>query len=215
MSAARRLQTCIEGVFYFIPAPSDSFYCIKLNILASSPPSKMGILLRGPAMKLKTEGARTLLAYWERQKGEGRLPSSTDLDLVDLAPILSNIVLYEHEANDFTVRFFGTEMVRRLGVDPTGTKVSAGADDPFVNLIIDHLGQVITGPAILAWEYHAQTNEGPLLDIEQIMLPWANEAGEASCILTHIASTSGEDATLTLTLEESFRGQINLQTVTL
>jgi len=166
-------------------------------------------------MELKTEGARTLLAYWESQKGEDRLPSTGDIDLVDLAPILSNMVIYEHGSGDFTVRFFGTEMVRRLGVDLTGVKTSAFSHSPFGELITDHLGQVIRGPVMLTSAYHSQTNEGPLLEIEQIMLPWANEKGEAQCVLSHVTRTSGEDATLTLKLEESFRGLINLQTVSL
>lgn len=171
--------------------------------------------LRGPGMDLKTEGARTLLAYWESQKGNGRLPSTTDLDLVDLAPILSNMVIYEHGESDFTTRFFGTEMVRRLGVDLTGTKTSAFTDQPFGKLIIDHLTQVIDGPTMRALEYHSQTNEGPVLEIEHIMLPWANEKGEAQCVLSHVTRTSGEDATLTLKLEESFIGLVNLQTISL
>ena len=166
-------------------------------------------------MDLKTEGARTLLAYWESQKGDGRLPSTARLDLVDLAPILSNIVIYEHGGNDFTTRFFGTDMVRGLGVDLTGTKTSTFIELPFGKLINDHLNQVISGPVMLTSEYHSQTNEGPVLEIEQIMLPWANEEGEAQCVLSHVAQTSGEDATLSLKLEESFKGLINLQTVSL
>ncbi|WOF75746.1 PAS domain-containing protein [Parvibaculaceae bacterium PLY_AMNH_Bact1] len=166
-------------------------------------------------MDLKTEGARKLLAYWDGQKGDGRLPATADLDLVDLAPILSKMVIYEHDGNDFTVRFFGTEMVRRLGVDLTGTKTSIFIDQPFGKLIIDHLTQVIDGPAMQTLEYHSQTNEGPVLEIEHIMLPWANEKGEAQCVLSHVTRTSGEDATLTLKLEESFIGLINLQTVSL
>lgn len=166
-------------------------------------------------MDLKTEGARTLLAYWESQKSERRLPSTVDLDLVDLAPILSNMVIYEHDGDDFTTRFFGTEMVRRLGVDLTGTKTSAFAAEPFGKLIIDHLAQVVEGPKMMVLEYHSQTNEGPVLEIEHIMLPWANEKGKAQCVLSHVTRTSGEDATLTLKLEESFLGLVNLQTVSL
>ncbi|AWZ02518.1 MAG: PAS domain-containing protein [Rhodobiaceae bacterium] len=166
-------------------------------------------------MDLKTEGARTLLAYWESQKGDGRLPSTAHLDLVDLAPILSNMVIYEHGGGDFTTRFFGTEMVRRLGVDLTGTKTSTFMELPFGKLIIDHLNQVISGPAMLTSEYHSQTNEGPVLEIEQIMLPWENEEGQAQCVLSHVTRTSGEDSTLTLKLEESFIDLINLQTISL
>ena len=142
------------------------------------------------AMNLKTDGARTLLAYWQRQKGEQRLPSTVDLDLVDLAPILGNMVIYEYGTGDFTVRFFGTEMVRRLGVDLTGIKTSSFSHVPFGELIADHLSQVIDGPTMLASTYNSQTNEGPLLEIEQIMLPWANEKGTAQCVLSHVTSHS-------------------------
>ncbi len=166
-------------------------------------------------MNLKTEGARTLLAYWQRQKGEQRLPSTANLDLVDLAPILSNMVIYEHGSSDFTVRFFGTEMVRRLGVDLTGVRTSSFDHMPFGKLITEHLCQVISGPMMLTSAYHSQTNEGPVLEIEQIMLPWANAQGEAECVLSHVTRTSGDDATLTLKLEESFQGLVDLQTVAL
>ncbi len=164
-------------------------------------------------MELKTEGARTLLDYWQRQKGEKRLPCTADLDLVDLAPILSNIVIYEHGTGDFEIRFFGTEMVRRLGVDLTGVKTSSFSHEPFGKLVTDHLAEVVTAPVMLTSTYNSQSNEGPLLEIEQIMLPWANEEGFAQCVLSHVSRTAGEDATLTLKLEDSFRGLVDLQTV--
>lgn len=166
-------------------------------------------------MKLKTEGARALLAYWQRQKGDKRLPSTGDLDLVDLAPILSKMVIYEHETGDFQIRFFGTAMVRRLGVDLTGVKTSAFSHEPFGKLVIDHLCEVVTAPVMLTSIYNSQSNEGPLLEIEQIMLPWANEEGLAQCVLSHVSRTTGEDTTLTLKLEDSFKGLVDVQTVTL
>ncbi len=166
-------------------------------------------------MDLKTEGARTLMAYWHSQKGEHRLPLSTKLDLVDLAPILAHMVIYEFEDDDFSIRFFGTELVRRLGVDLTGIQTSAYADRPFGKIVVDHLTQVVAGPAMLVWNYQSQSNEGPLIGVEQLMLPWADETGQARCVVSLVSRTSGDDATVTHKLEKSFKGATDLQTINL
>ncbi len=166
-------------------------------------------------MKLKTDGAQALLTYWERLKQGKRLPSTADLDLVDIAPILANVIVYEKLDDDFSIRFFGTEIVKRLGIDLTGTNTSAYKDDPFGKLTIDHLNQVVNEPLILVAEFNSETNEGPVLEIEQIMLPIADKDGTPRCILSHTSRTEGADATVTVELTESFRGLKGVQTLNL
>jgi hypothetical protein len=166
-------------------------------------------------MNLKTEGARALLTYWQKLKGDQRMPLSDDVDLVDIAPILSNTLVYEKVEDDYSMRFFGTEFVRRLGMDLTGSKVSEFIDQPIGRLTMDHLNRVTEGPMILTVEYKSQTNQGPLIDIEQIMLPVADESGNPLCILSHITRTTGKDSTITIELAESHREITSEQSLSL
>jgi len=169
----------------------------------------------GLGMKLKTDGAQALFTYWERLKQSARLPSTADLDLVDIAPILANIMVYEKIDDDFSIRFFGTELVRRIGIDLTGTNMSLYQDDPLCRLTVNHLNQVLDGPLILAAEFNAGTNEGPVLEIEQIMVPIADKNGAPLCVLSHATRTKDTNAIVTLELTEGFKGLIGVQTLNL
>ncbi len=68
---------------------------------------------------------RTLLAvhaYWRGKCGDGRLPGRADIDPLDLAPHLGNLVLIDVERSPLRLRYrlIGTRITRAMDRDSTG-----------------------------------------------------------------------------------------------
>tara|TARA_R110001592_G_scaffold155195_2_gene384889 strand:+ start:8188 stop:8718 length:531 start_codon:yes stop_codon:yes gene_type:complete len=70
----------------------------------------------------KSPMARQLLAYWRDKAGDRRRPAWTDLSLMDVYGIASNIMVRDtvDGGRDFRCRFCGTKLVSVLGMEPTG-----------------------------------------------------------------------------------------------
>ncbi len=66
---------------------------------------------------------RTLLAYWNRKRGERPMPTRRDIDPLEMAPrLLPHLLLSDLGERGTRARFrlVGTEAVARFGLDPTG-----------------------------------------------------------------------------------------------
>ena len=66
------------------------------------------------------------LDYWDSKRGGRRMPSRRDIDPLEMADLLPNVVLVDvqHEPLDFRYRLVGTAIVTRLGHDHTGERFS-------------------------------------------------------------------------------------------
>ena len=75
------------------------------------------------------QGARNrqALAWWHGARGGNVAPAAQAFDVLDLAPIASHLALLDviGEGADFHHRLIGTAIVEHLGVDGTGTPLSA------------------------------------------------------------------------------------------
>src|SRR5262245_66067533 len=84
---------------------------------------------------------RRLLAYWTERCAGRAMPTRADIDPLDFAYILGNVVLLgvergpPHESLRFRVRLQGTEIVQRLGFDLTGRALDELAMPGFRALI--------------------------------------------------------------------------------
>ena len=78
-----------------------------------SPPAA-GLLQRG-------------LEYWQRKRGARRMPARRDIDPLEIADLLPNIVLVDVERDplDFRYRLIGTSITAHLARDYTGTCFSS------------------------------------------------------------------------------------------
>jgi hypothetical protein len=64
------------------------------------------------------------LDYWERKRGARPLPERRDIDPLELdRRLLPHLLLIEIDGMRYRFRLVGTEIVRRLGFDPTGRQV--------------------------------------------------------------------------------------------
>ncbi|MDA0655231.1 MAG: PAS domain-containing protein [Proteobacteria bacterium] len=63
----------------------------------------------------------SLLAFWESKRGGRRMPRRSDIDVLELAPWLGNLILMEvvGSGEDFIYRVYGTNLVRMIQHDLT------------------------------------------------------------------------------------------------
>lgn len=68
--------------------------------------------------------------YWRAKIKDGRLPARVDIDPLDLAYVLGNMVLVDVERDPwrFRYRLAGSKLTGRLGFDPTGKYVDEHPD---------------------------------------------------------------------------------------
>lgn len=67
------------------------------------------------------------LDYWDSKRGGRHMPARRDIDPLEMADLLPNVVLVDvqREPLDFRYRLIGTAIVARLGHDDTGARFSA------------------------------------------------------------------------------------------
>ena len=68
----------------------------------------------------------TLYEYWDAKRGVRLMPARTDLDPVDLKPVLPKLILIDvvPDARRYVYRLVGTQEVEMRGADPTGKPVA-------------------------------------------------------------------------------------------
>jgi PAS domain-containing protein len=96
--------------------------------LAAEPPSGRLPQDRGPELAADLDGSirearlRRLYAYWRERKGDRRMPARRDIDPIDFAYLLGNIMLVDviRDPLRFRVRLHGTALVRLSAYELTG-----------------------------------------------------------------------------------------------
>ncbi|MBL4864436.1 MAG: PAS domain-containing protein [Rhodobiaceae bacterium] len=143
-------------------------------------------------MEIRTEGARELYAYWDKLRTGRAMPRATEVDLVDLAPILPNVVIYAAtDDNDFRFRFFGTGLVRAVGADLTGLRITDIMDSPNATESINGFTQILAGPLAAVNLYQATAQEGGDYESEHLLLPLGDKNDVGIEILCHAKRIEG------------------------
>ena len=70
----------------------------------------------------RNERIRGIYKYWDSKRQGRRMPSTTDMDPVEIPEYLSNVILVDvfYEPLWFRYRLVGTDSVKNRGFDPTG-----------------------------------------------------------------------------------------------
>ncbi|HEX7005586.1 MAG TPA: PAS domain-containing protein [Alphaproteobacteria bacterium] len=120
---------------------------------------------------------KALLDYWLEKKGDRRAPSRSDIDPLEIAPLLPFVMLIGVERTPlrFHYRLVGTEIVRNIGDDLTGhyldEYVRLGRDAPMVR---DYARVAAWGPPVCAvWEY--TRDDGRHVRYERLALPLSRD----------------------------------------
>jgi len=70
-------------------------------------------------------GLEPLFRYWDRKRGDRRMPRRADIDPAEMVPFLSGVMLVDvvADARRYVYRLVGTREVQARGSDPTGRVV--------------------------------------------------------------------------------------------
>lgn len=101
------------------------------------PPSdEPGISFRSTPLsldKIDEPGSQLLYGYWQRKLNGRRMPARSDIEPLDLKPVLPQLVLLDVQASplDFRYRLAGTRTYDIFGFDLTGRSVRDLEPRPF------------------------------------------------------------------------------------
>jgi hypothetical protein len=126
----------------------------------------------------KDDRLRRLLAYWTERCAGRAMPTRADIDPLDFAYILGNVVLLgvERDPLRFRVRLQGTAIVQRLGFDLTGRTLDELPMPSFRALVADSVSDVVArGKPLLRWRNMIMDDR--LLRYEGLIVPLAGESG--------------------------------------
>ena len=125
-----------------------------------------------------------LYDYWHSRGAAGKLPSRRDVDPLDLPFLLGNLILVEVERDPlrFRYRLAGSNVTRRIGIDPTGRYVDEHPDAAFRQTILTVYTEVATTARPLAYVRDAYV-DGRLRHYDVLVLPLARDGATVDMIL--------------------------------
>lgn len=97
-------------------------------------------------LKRATGGVAQVFRYWDRKRGGREMPSSDDIDFLELRPWLPGIMLVEVTPGfprDLIYRVVGERAVRQRGYDPSGMSVRQAAYGHSVGEVLANYGLVV------------------------------------------------------------------------
>lgn len=151
----------------------------------------------GPIRYLPTDSVRDeihvqCLAYWERRRSGRRFPRRSDIDPIALKRFLPWLHMYDvWENNAFRVRLIGTEMVRLVGGDLTGSTGGPDDRDPKIYRAAEVLARVVTeGEPVLTRVEESALPGAWHKQLDTIWLPMS-EDGEAIDVV--LAATAAHE----------------------
>jgi hypothetical protein len=128
---------------------------------------------------------RVLLEWWERKRAGRAVPDRRDIDAVELGPaLLPHLVLVELVGReDCRYRLVGTEVVRRLGFDPTGKRLSealSGGYRAYLMALVD----AVTSERRPVWSSSLMQRPGrPPLETRRLFLPFTRGGERVEVVL--------------------------------
>jgi hypothetical protein len=97
-------------------------------------------------LKRATGGVAQVFRYWDRKRGGRVMPSSDDIDFLELRPWLPGILLVEVTQGfprDLIYRVVGERAVRQRGYDPSGMSVWQAAYGHSADDTLETYGTVV------------------------------------------------------------------------
>ena len=128
---------------------------------------------------------REFLDYWLGKLDGGAMPPKSAIDPTEMPKLLPALVIYERLATDhFRVRLAGTEVVSRLGLNPTGANVLdllAPASRPMVQKALNRILEEPCGHLSRVRDRYPSGREAK---IEVLRLPLQSDEREARFIIS-------------------------------
>lgn len=133
---------------------------------------------------------KTLLRYWNDKRAGRPLPSRSDIDPLELKPVLGNILLIdvvqadEHErGRRFRYRLFGTEFVFYHGTDLTGHWLDEIPNTGFRDSLIAMYHSVVEDGAkrMVSYDYMLESRRHRF---QALILPLSSDGQSVDIILS-------------------------------
>jgi len=82
----------------------------------------MEVALTSSIAPVQDPGLARLYAYWDEKRGDRPFPSRADIDPLDFAYVLGNVILVDvlHAPLRFRIRLYGSNLAQRMNFDMTG-----------------------------------------------------------------------------------------------
>ena len=145
---------------------------------------------------------RRLLAYWLDKRGDGLMPSLTDIDPIDIPWALSRIWICDYlpDSGRFRYRLAGEQINTHWGYNISGKYLDEIMPAERLEPVTTKFRDVAEGPAIVHDIGQAYLDEEIFAKNERIILPLSDDGQTVSSILgaTHRAGVHDHDSELQL-----------------
>jgi len=136
--------------------------------------------------RIRHRKLRRLFDYWDLKRGTRALPGRPDIDPIDLAFILGNLILLELHQGDgrprYRFRVHGSNLARRAGFDMTGKWMDDYPDADYGQVALASFDRT----AISAVPFHNINDRmlaGRMRGYETVMLPLAADGEHVDMLL--------------------------------
>src|ERR1700730_16226014 len=103
--------------------------------------------MAGPPLRISDPGLQRLYCYWSTKKGQRKMPSRADIDVLDLRYVLGNIMLVdviEGSPPRFRIRLHGSNLSERAGYELTGKMLDELPESDFRKQVRERWTEVAT-----------------------------------------------------------------------
>lgn len=132
---------------------------------------------------------KRLFEYWEAKRGDRRFPARADIDPVDMAFALGNVILAEvlpETPPRFRIRLHGTTLTQRVGYDLTGKMLDEMPVPEFRDLSTRSFSKVVrTGEPL-----HVLADrlvDGRMQRYEAILMPLSSDGERIDMLLVGLS----------------------------
>ena len=103
--------------------------------------------MAGPPLPISHPRLQRLYGYWSTKKGQRKMPSRADIDVLDLRYVLGNIMLVdviEGSPPRFRIRLHGSNLSERAGYELTGKMLDELPESEFRKQVRERWTEVAT-----------------------------------------------------------------------
>ena len=103
--------------------------------------------MAGPPLPISHPRLQRLYGYWSTKKGQRKMPSRADIDVLDLRYVLGNIMLVdviEGSPPRFRIRLHGSNLSERAGYELTGKMLDELPESEFRQQVRERWTEVAT-----------------------------------------------------------------------
>ena len=129
--------------------------------------------MAGQPLPISDPRLRRLYAYWSAKKGQRKMPSRADIDMLDLRYVMGNMMLVDVIDGSplrFRIRLHGSHLSQRAGYELTGKMLDELPETDFRKEVRERWTEVATTGEPLHCDKNFQVFDGRPYHYESIVL---------------------------------------------